>query len=43
MSTPTDALQRTDTLQKALRINLAPLWYGTIATPGWMPQVSEAR
>lgn len=41
MSTPTDALQRTDTLQKALRINLDPRWYGTIAEIGAGQEVAR--
>ena len=41
MTTPTDALQRTDTLQKALRINLDPRWYGTIAEIGAGQEVAR--
>jgi len=37
----TDTLQRTDTLQKALRINLDPRWYGTIAEIGAGQEVAR--
>jgi hypothetical protein len=41
VDTPTDSLQRTDTLQKALRINLDPRWYGTIAEIGAGQEVAR--
>jgi hypothetical protein len=37
----TDTLPRTDTLQKALRINLDPRWYGTIAEIGAGQEVAR--
>ena len=41
MEQSTDTLQRTDTLQKALRINLDPRWYGTIAEIGAGQEVAR--
>ena len=41
MDLSTDTLQRTDTLQKALRINLDPRWYGTIAEIGAGQEVAR--
>lgn len=41
MEQTTDVLQRTDTLQKALRINLDPRWYGTIAEIGAGQEVAR--
>ena len=41
METSTDTVQRTDTLQKALRINLDPRWYGTIAEIGAGQEVAR--
>ncbi len=41
MDASTDTLQRTDTLQKALRINLDPRWYGTIAEIGAGQEVAR--
>jgi hypothetical protein len=37
----TDTLPKTDTLQKALRINLDPRWYGTIAEIGAGQEVAR--
>jgi hypothetical protein len=41
VDTSTDTVQRTDTLQKALRINLDPRWYGTIAEIGAGQEVAR--
>ena len=41
MDLSTDMLPRTDTLQKALRINLDPRWYGTIAEIGAGQEVAR--
>ena len=41
MDLSTDTLPRTDTLQKALRINLDPRWYGTIAEIGAGQEVAR--
>ena len=41
MDASSDSLQRTDTLQKALRINLDPRWYGTIAEIGAGQEVAR--
>jgi hypothetical protein len=41
VETSTDTVQRIDTLQKALRINLDPRWYGTIAEIGAGQEVAR--